>query len=87
MPPTRQAGSVNAEGTGGYIDTWLFLGMTARQRGKHDEAIARLARFEAWHGEQKFDNWQERVRWSTLVAEARKLIHTPPPMRKLAPGE
>jgi hypothetical protein len=81
------AEAVEARGLGGDSRTVLFQAMTVRQRGKRDEAAALLARVEAWHGKQKFATWQERVLWTTLLAEARKLIRTPPPMRKVGPED
>jgi Flp pilus assembly protein TadD len=81
------AESVKAQGQGGYVDTWLFQAMAVRQRGKHDQARALMARVEAYHSKRKFDKWRTRVIWDTLLAEARKLIDTPPPMRKVGPDE
>jgi hypothetical protein len=74
------AATVEALGKGGYVDTWLFQGMTARQLGKHDDAARLLARFEARHARQTFPTWQQRAYWEVLLTEARLLIHTPPQM-------
>jgi WD40 repeat protein/tetratricopeptide (TPR) repeat protein len=81
------AASVKAHGKGGYVDTWLFQAMTARQLGKHDEALRLLARFEKRHARQKFPTWQQRTYWEVLLAEARKTVHTPPPMPRLGMNE
>jgi hypothetical protein len=61
--------------------------ISTRRRDKDDDAIALLVPVEVWHGKQTFAVWQAHVLWSTLPAEAPKLIHTPPPVRKLGPGE
>jgi WD40 repeat protein/tetratricopeptide (TPR) repeat protein len=76
------AESIGAHGNGGFFDTLLFGAMTARQRGKHEQAAQLLARFEKWHEKETFAQWQDRVAWSALLNEARKVIHTPPPMPK-----
>jgi tetratricopeptide (TPR) repeat protein len=77
------AQAVQAHGKGGSADTWLFQAMTARQQGKYEEADRQLARFTEWHGKQKFAAWRERLLWSALLGEARKLIQTRPPMSKV----
>jgi WD40 repeat protein/Flp pilus assembly protein TadD len=78
------AESVKAHGKGGHVSTRLFQAMTARRRGKYEEAAQSLASFEQWHGKQKFESWRVRVGWSTLLAEARKVIQAPPIMSKAA---
>jgi WD40 repeat protein len=83
----KLAESVKVHSKGGYVNTWLFQAMTARQLGKHDEATRMLDRFEDWHLGQKFPNWQTRVRLGVLLAEARVVVRNPPPMPKLAADE
>ena len=36
-----------AHGKGGFTDTWLWQALTARQRGRHDEADRLLTKCEA----------------------------------------
>ena len=80
------AEAVKVHGKGGYVNTWLFQSMVARQKDKHDEARRLLTRVRG--GLPRADlRRQQRVWWSALLGEARKLIHTPPPMPKLAVGE
>jgi Tfp pilus assembly protein PilF len=81
------AESVKTQGGGGFADTSLFQALTARQRGKYDESVRQLARFEEWLRQQKFSTWQQRVMWDALLREARRVVHTPPPMSKVGPGE
>jgi WD40 repeat protein len=81
------AESAKVQGQGGFVDTLLFQAMASQHNGKAAEAIALLERFENWHRQQKSATWQQRVLWDTLRAEARQLVLTPPPMRKLTPDE
>jgi WD40 repeat protein len=78
------AESVKVNGRGGYVDTWLFQAMTSRQRGRCEEALRLLQRVEEWHRKQTFPAGRQGVLWVVLLREARKLIHTPPPMPKAA---
>jgi WD40 repeat protein/tRNA A-37 threonylcarbamoyl transferase component Bud32 len=74
------AESVKLEGTGGYAITWAFQAMVARQRDRHDEAAALLAKFVQWHRTQTFASWQQRAFWDLLLAEVRKRVSTLPRM-------
>jgi hypothetical protein len=75
LPPRE---SVKARGKDVHTWTWLFQAMTARQRGKHDEARRLLARFEAWRDRQTFPTWQQRVSWNMVLREARRVVHGRP---------
>ncbi len=77
------AESVKAQGKGGYVDTWLFQALTAHRLGKHQEAEKHLARLRPWYDKQTFSDWKSRTSWRLLMAEARKLIETPPRMPKV----
>ena len=48
------AESVKAQGKEGLPETWLFQALAAQKQGQHAEAVALLARFEAWHQKQTF---------------------------------
>jgi hypothetical protein len=78
---------VKVQGKGGEAETWLFQALTARQLGKHDEALALLERVETWHGKQTMSDWRQRVFWDVLLREARTVVRTPPAMRRVPPGE
>jgi WD40 repeat protein/tetratricopeptide (TPR) repeat protein len=70
--------SIKVQGKGGYVDTWLSLGMTQHRLGQSEQARQSLARFEAWLKSEKFDTWQERERNRLLHIEARALIFSMP---------
>jgi hypothetical protein len=82
-----QAERALARGKGADPATWVFQALTAQRLHKHDQAARLLARFEDWHRQQKFPDWVTRIRWAALLAEARQLILTPPPMPKLGREE
>jgi WD40 repeat protein/Flp pilus assembly protein TadD len=77
------AESVQTQGKGGYVDTWLFQAMTARHLGQQEQARDLLKRFEQWHALQTFPDWQTRVRWDALLKETRQVVAGPPPMPRL----
>jgi hypothetical protein len=69
--------SLSVHGKGGHVDTSLFLAMTLAQLDRADEARKQLGRFEQWHRQQHFTNWQERVLWDVLLREARLVVNSP----------
>jgi hypothetical protein len=81
------AEAVKVHGKGGYVDTWLFQSMLARQRGNHDQAERLVERVEDWRRKQTFAAWQQRAFWDALLGQARKHISTPPVMPAVAQGE
>jgi DNA-binding beta-propeller fold protein YncE len=81
------AESVQEQGKGGYVDTWLFQAMTARQLDRPEQARDLLKRVEQWHAGQTFPDWQTRVRWDALLKEARQVVEGPPPMPRLSERE
>ena len=62
----------------------VLLAMTAHQLGKKDKAEDSLVRAVSWFQDVTLRSWQERLRRDILLAEATRLIRTPPQMPKLA---
>jgi tetratricopeptide (TPR) repeat protein len=75
---------IKLQGKGGGTYTWIFLAMTHKQLGHHDEARKWFDKFEGWYDKQQIEEWRSKAEWKLLHQEAKDLANTMP---HVAPGD
>jgi hypothetical protein len=71
------AESDKASESEGSAETWLFQALVAQKQGRHVDALGFLARYELWHRQQTFADWQQRALHEALRAEAQREVAKP----------
>jgi tetratricopeptide (TPR) repeat protein len=66
-----------------FMPTYVFMALNSRALDRHDEAKHWLTLCKGWFEKKQLAQWQHRVHYRLLLAEARQKINSPPAMPRV----